>query len=144
MTCYKSPRSSTDSTTAWAIKRIIPDYNKKSEYIDLTKMAAIYLYTNSIPKVNSSYGNKLVFNSTIESVSNNVGSFSNFAYIAIMNRGSTAAVYYSMSIVPFPSINLSTRELIIGLNFNYGTSTLDNYITTGTFSVNEIDIFTLQ
>lgn len=141
MTCYKSYRSS-DNAVAWAVKRTIPNYNKKSEYIDLTKMSAIYLYTSSIPKANSSYGNKLVFNSTISEISNNVGSFSNFPYIAIMN-GVSDVIYYSMSIVPFPTINISTRELILGLNFNYGASKLDSYITTGTFSVNEIDIFTL-
>ena len=140
MTCYKSYRSS-DNAEAWAVKRTIPNYNKKSEYIDLTKMSAIYLYTSSIPKANSSYSNKLVFNSTISEVSNNIGSFSNFPYIAIMNG--TSAVYYSVSIVPYPTINISTRELILGLNFNYGASILDSYITTGTFSVNEIDIFTL-
>lgn len=133
------------SNSCWILSGILPATNKKGVYIDLEKMVAIHFYSFNLPSKSSTYTVEgVTLDSTISSKTGNIIEFEQLPYISIYKGTFDCSyIYHNLCTTPSTQLNTSTRELMIGLNFNAGDGLLDTYIKTGTGSTQQVDIYFL-
>lgn len=122
--------------------------NSKSGYIDLTKMAAISLWVSTLPLKSTSYESEgLNMNSCVEEIIEGKAYFYDYPYINIRKSGKDyifTSVYNNICINPKPYVDISTREMKIGLQYNRGDGLVDKYITSGNTYTYQLSIYTIQ
>lgn len=134
---------------AWVVTTTIPQYDKNSNYVDYNSIAAVHFWAwfgkNSISGIaKTGYSVEFDLTSTFESISNSVAKFSVYSTITVTSTSDYSILYHDYGTAPTSCLNLSTRELKIGLSFNYGNAALDDYLNTGSFTWDrEIYLYTL-
>lgn len=134
---------------AWVITTTLPQYDEDSNYIDYNSIAAVHFWgwfgKNGISGIaKNGYYAEFDLTSTFESIINSVAGFSQYPTITVNRSSDDSLLYHNMALAPTSHLNLSTRELKIGLTYNYGDGRLDNYLSTGSFTWNrEIYLYTL-
>lgn len=140
------------TSKAWVITTTLPQYDSDSNYVDYNSIAAVHFWgwfsnKNGISGIaTTGYSVQFDATGTFESISNSVAEFSTYPTIQVASSPSRdySTLYSNNAVVPTSCLNLSTRELKIGLTFNYGDGLLDDYLSTGSFTWNrEIYLYTL-
>lgn len=132
---------------AWVITTTLPQYDKDSNYVDYNSIAAVHFwgwFTNSNGITKTGYEAEFDLTSTFKSISNSVVEFYQYPTVTVTRSSDYSTSYHNMAVAPASYLNLSTRELKIGLSQNYGSVSLDDYLNTGSFTWDrEIYLYTL-